>query len=70
MQTARRRLLQKKGDKPKQALNASCEALIQLAEPGDAYSLFDATMQASFVASNVKGIEQKLGLKVNACTLM
>ena len=46
------------------ALNASCEALVQLAEPGDAYSAFTASMNASAVAGHIKTIEQKFGLKV------
>ena len=46
------------------ALNSSCEALVQLAEPGDAFSAFAASMNASAVAGHIKVIEQKFGLKV------
>lgn len=48
-------------------LNSSCEALVQLAEPGDAFSAFAASMNASAVASHIKVIEQKFGLKVKSC---
>ena len=56
------------GKKP-DALNASCEALVQLAEPGDAYSAFTASMNASAVAGHIKTIEQKFGLKVCCSSL-
>ena len=51
------------GDK-KEKLEAQCDALVQLAEPGDAFSAFTASMNASAIASHVKSIESTLGLKV------
>ena len=50
-------------------LNASCEALVALAEPGDVFSAFQASMTASAVATNIKYIENRLNLKVHPLIL-
>lgn len=47
-------------------LEAQCDALVQLAEPGDAFSAFTASMNASAIASHIKSIESTFGLKVSS----
>lgn len=63
-----RMLLQAVVDEKKEGkLGAQCESLVQLAEPGDAFSAFTASMNASAVAQTMKSIEGKFGLKVGFC---
>ena len=47
-------------------LKPECEALVVLAEPGDVYAHYNAAMSAAAVSTQIKAIEQKLGLKVSA----
>lgn len=51
------------GESKKGKLEGQCDALVQLAEPGDAFSAFTASMNASAIASHVKSIEATFGLK-------
>ena len=46
-------------------LSTECESLVTLAEPGDAYSAFTASMNASAIASHIKAIESRFGLKAS-----
>lgn len=46
------------------ALTAPCKALVQLSAPGDVYAAYDNTLSATAVATHLKSIESKLGLKV------
>ena len=59
-----RQLLEAVIGEGKGKLEGQCDALVQLAEPGDAFSAFTASMNASAIASHVKSIETKFGLKV------
>lgn len=54
------------GDKTVPFLNASCEALVNIANPGDAYSAFSASWNATAIAGHIKAIEARFGLKVRA----
>ena len=47
-------------------LKPECEALVLLAEPGDVYAHYNVAMSAAAVSTQIKAIEQKLGLKVRA----
>lgn len=49
---------------PQGSLSAECAKVVQLAEPGDAFNAFTASMNASAIASSVKSIEHSLGLRV------
>jgi len=53
-----------KGGATKVDLQPACKDVVLLAEPGDAFSAFTASMNASAIASHVKSIETKFGLKV------
>jgi Golgi apparatus protein 1 len=52
----------------KVVLQPACKEIVQLAEPGDAFSAFTASMNASAIASHVKSIEAKFGLKEGTLT--
>lgn len=56
------------GESKKGKLEGQCDALVQLAEPGDAFSAFTASMNASAIASHVKSIEATFGLKEGTLT--
>ena len=58
------------GESKKGKLEAQCDALVQLAEPGDAFSAFTASMNASAIASHVKSIETTFGLKARPFPLV
>lgn len=64
----RRLLEEKEGNaatsETRQKLEGSCEVLVQLAEPGDAFSAFTASMNASAITGHIKVIEQRLGFRV------
>ena len=51
--------------KPKKsALAAECEALVLLAEPGDVFAHYNVAMNAAAISTQIKTLEQKMGLKV------
>ena len=45
-------------------LSPACDALVRLAEPGDVYAHYNRAMSAAAVSTQIKAIEQRLGLKV------
>jgi hypothetical protein len=51
----------------KSGLAPECEALVLLAEPGDVYAHYNAAMSAAAVSTQIKAIEQRLGLKARGC---
>ena len=59
-----RQLLEAASGEGKAKLEPQCDSMMQLAEPGDAFSAFTASMNASAITSHVKSIEAKFGLKV------
>ena len=50
-------------------LSPACDALVRLAEPGDVYAHYNRAMSAAAVSTQIKAIEQRLGLKVG-CPLL
>ena len=67
-QTTKRRLAESLGTVPASKLAPDCEALVRLAEPGDVYAHYNTAMSAAAVSTQIKSIEQRLGLKV--CILL
>lgn len=65
-----RQLLEVVSGASKAKLEPQCDSVVQLAEPGDAFSAFTASMRASAIASYGKSIEAKLGLKVGIARLL
>lgn len=64
---ARRRRAQEEGA-PASKLSPGCDALVRLAEPGDVYAHYNTAMSAAAVSTQIKAMEQRLGLKVRmAC---
>ena len=51
------------------SLSPACDALVRLAEPGDVYAHYNRAMSAAAVSTQIKAIEQRLGLKVG-CPLL
>ena len=45
-------------------LSPACDSLVRLAEPGDVYAHYNRAMSAAAVSTQIKAIEQRLGLKV------
>lgn len=68
VQAAGRRLAQVPADaaaaKPASKLAPECDALVRLAEPGDVYAHYNTAMSAAAISTQIKTIEQRLGLKV------
>ena len=64
---ARRRRAQEEAA-PASKLSPGCDALVRLAEPGDVYAHYNTAMSAAAVSTQIKAMEQRLGLKVRmAC---
>jgi hypothetical protein len=59
-----RRLAQEDAAAAASKLSPACDALVRLAEPGDVYAHYNAAMSAAAVSTQIKAIEQRLGLKV------
>ena len=59
----RRRRAQEDGA-PASKLSPGCDALVRLAEPGDVYAHYNTAMSAAAVSTQIKAMEQRLGLKV------
>ncbi|CAL5218414.1 g90 [Coccomyxa viridis] len=49
-------------------LSPACDALVRLAEPGDVYAHYNRAMSAAAVSTQIKSIEQRLGLKEGTLT--
>lgn len=47
-------------------LAPECEALVKLAEPGDVYAHYNTAMSAAAISTQIKSIEQRLGLEVSS----
>ncbi|CAK0736969.1 hypothetical protein CVIRNUC_000833 [Coccomyxa viridis] len=64
---ARRRRAQEEGA-PASKLSPGCDALVRLAEPGDVYAHYNTAMSAAAVSTQIKAMEQRLGLKEGTLT--
>ena len=51
-------------------LSPACDALVRLAEPGDVYAHYNRAMSAAAVSTQIKAMEQRLGLKVGGSFLI
>ena len=51
-------------------LSPACDALVRLAEPGDVYAHYNTAMSAAAVSTQIKAMEQRLGLKVRSTPLI
>ncbi len=54
----------KEAAKPVSKLAPACDTLVRLAEPGDVYAHYNTAMSAAAISTQIKTIEQRLGLKV------
>jgi hypothetical protein len=51
-------------------LSPACDSLVRLAEPGDVYAHYNRAMSAAAVTTQIKAIEQRLGLKVRGVEIV
>lgn len=51
-------------------LAPACDALVRLAESGDVYAHYNTAMSAAAISTQIKTIEQRLGLKVGDSALI
>jgi len=61
---AGRRLTQEAAPAATSKLSLGCDSLVRLAEPGDVYAHYNRAMSAAAVSTQIKAIEQRLGLTV------